>query len=61
MFVVGATQPSQFVNYGNTHPIILPRSGYWSTGWNYKEISEKAMNKDVGLLVMRADQSFSYQ
>ena len=52
MFVVGATQPAQFINIRQHTPhhfYLVP--GIGAQGGSIKEISEKAMNNDVGLLV----------
>lgn len=52
MFVIGATQPDEFVNIRQQTPdhfYLVP--GVGAQGGSIKEISEKAMNKDVGLLV----------
>jgi orotidine-5'-phosphate decarboxylase len=52
MFVVGATQAEQFVNIRNITPdhfYLVP--GVGAQGGSLKEISAKAMNKDVGILV----------
>ncbi|WP_207513277.1 orotidine-5'-phosphate decarboxylase [Longitalea luteola] len=52
MFVVGATQASEFSNIRALTPdhfYLVP--GVGAQGGSLKEISEKAMNKDVGLLV----------
>lgn len=52
MFVVGATQASEFTNIRAITPdhfYLVP--GVGAQGGSLKEISEKAMNKDVGLLV----------
>lgn len=52
MFVVGATQTEAFVNIRNILPdhfFLVPGVGF--QGGNLKEISEKAMNKDHGILV----------
>ncbi len=52
MFVIGATQSSEFVNIRKLTPdhfYLVP--GIGAQGGSLKEISEKAMNKDVGLLV----------
>ena len=52
MFVIGATQPDEFVNIRKIAPnnfYLVP--GVGAQGGSLKEISEKAMNKDCGLLV----------
>lgn len=52
MFVIGATQAEEFVNIRKITPdhfYLVP--GVGAQGGSLKEISEKAMNKDVGLLV----------
>ncbi|MGK2862770.1 MAG: orotidine-5'-phosphate decarboxylase [Chitinophagaceae bacterium] len=52
MFVIGATQSSEFINIRKLTPdhfYLVP--GIGAQGGDLKEISEKAMNKDVGLLV----------
>lgn len=52
MFVVGATQADEFVNIRRITPdhfYLVP--GVGAQGGSLKEISEKAMNKDVGILV----------
>lgn len=52
MFVVGATQPEEFVNIRSIIPdhfLLVP--GVGAQGGSLKDISEKAMNNDVGLLV----------
>jgi orotidine-5'-phosphate decarboxylase len=52
MFVVGATQASEFENIRKIVPhhfFLVP--GVGAQGGSLKEISKKAMNKDVGLLV----------
>lgn len=52
MFVVGATQAEEFVNIRTIVPdsfFLVP--GVGAQGGSLKEISEKAMNKEVGLLV----------
>lgn len=52
MFVVGATQAEEFTNIRKLAPdhfYLVP--GIGAQGGNLKEISEKAMNKDCGLLV----------
>lgn len=52
MYVVGATQASEFTNIRNIVPdhfFLVP--GVGAQGGSLKEISEKAMNKDIGLLV----------
>jgi orotidine-5'-phosphate decarboxylase len=52
MFVVGATQISEFVNIRSLLPdhfYLVP--GVGAQGGSLREISEKAMNKDGGLLV----------
>lgn len=52
MFVVGATQADEFINIRKLTPdhfYLVPGVGV--QGGSLKEISEKAMNKDVGILV----------
>lgn len=52
MFVVGATQPEEFLNIRKITPdhfYLVP--GVGAQGGSLKEISAKAMNKDVGILV----------
>ncbi|MFT3901620.1 MAG: orotidine-5'-phosphate decarboxylase [Niabella sp.] len=52
MFVVGATQPDWFTKIRELIPdhfLLVP--GVGSQGGSLKDISEKAMNKDCGLLV----------
>lgn len=52
MFVIGATQPDEFINirqHTPDHFYLVP--GVGTQGGSIKEISEKAMNKDVGLLI----------
>ena len=52
MFVVGATQAEEFVNIRRVLPehfFLVPGVGF--QGGSLKEISEKAMNKDCGILV----------
>lgn len=52
MFVVGATQAEEFVNIRKLTPnhfYLVP--GVGAQGGSLKEISEKAINKDCGLLV----------
>lgn len=52
MFVVGATQADEFVNIRQITPdhfYLVP--GVGAQGGSLKEISAKAMNKDVGILV----------
>jgi orotidine-5'-phosphate decarboxylase len=52
MFVVGATQPDEFLAIRKITPhhfYLVP--GVGAQGGSLKEISEKAMTKDVGLLV----------
>ena len=52
MFVVGATQPAQFLNirqHTPEHFYLVP--GVGAQGGSIKDISEKAMNSDVGLLI----------
>jgi len=52
MFVVGATQAEEFVNIRDIIPehfLLVP--GVGAQGGNLKDISEKAMNDDCGLLV----------
>jgi orotidine-5'-phosphate decarboxylase len=52
MFVVGATQASEFENIRNIIPdhfLLVP--GVGAQGGNLEEISKYAMNKDCGLLV----------
>ena len=52
MFVIGATQPDEFINIRKitTHHFYLV-PGIGAQGGSLKEISEKAMIKDCGLLV----------
>jgi orotidine-5'-phosphate decarboxylase len=60
MFVVGATQAEEFVNIRciiPEHFLLVP--GVGAQGGSLKEISEKAMNKDGGLLV-NASRSIIY-
>jgi len=52
MFVVGATQAEEFVNIREIIPdhfLLVP--GVGAQGGSLKDISEKAMNKDCGILV----------
>lgn len=52
MFVIGATQADQFINIRKITPdhfYLVP--GVGAQGGSLKEISEKAMNKDCGILV----------
>ena len=52
MFVVGATQAEEFVNIREIVPdhfFLVP--GVGTQGGSLKDISEKAMNKDCGILV----------
>jgi orotidine-5'-phosphate decarboxylase len=52
MFVVGATQADEFTNIRKLTPdhfYLVP--GVGAQGGSLKDISEKAMNKDVGILV----------
>ena len=52
MFVVGATQADSFINIRkltSDHFYLVP--GVGAQGGSLKEISEKAMNKDCGILV----------
>ena len=52
MFVVGATQAEEFVNIREIIPdhfLLVP--GVGTQGGSLKDISEKAMNKDCGILV----------
>ena len=52
MFVVGATQPEEFVNIRSIIPdhfLLVP--GVGAQGGSLKDISEKAMNSGCGLLV----------
>jgi orotidine-5'-phosphate decarboxylase len=52
MFVIGATQAEEFVNIRSLIPehfLLVP--GIGAQGGSLKEISEKAMNANVGLLV----------
>lgn len=52
MFVIGATQADEFVNIRKLTPhhfYLVP--GIGAQGGSLKEISEKTMNKDCGLLV----------
>ncbi len=52
MFVIGATQSDEFLNIRKIAPnnfYLVP--GVGAQGGSLKEISEKAMNKDCGLLV----------
>jgi len=52
MFVIGATQPDEFLNVRKITPehfYLVP--GVGAQGGSLKEISEKAMNKDCGILV----------
>lgn len=52
MFVVGATQANEFINIRRiipNHFLLVP--GLGAQGGSLQEISDKAMNKDCGLLV----------
>lgn len=52
MFVIGATQADEFINVRKITPdhfYLVP--GVGAQGGSLKDISEKAMNKDCGLLV----------
>ena len=52
MFVIGATQPEEFINIRSILPdhfFLVPGVGF--QGGSLKEISEKAMNKDHGILI----------
>lgn len=52
MFVIGATQADEFINIRKILPdhfFLVP--GVGAQGGSLEEISEKAMNKDIGLLV----------
>jgi len=52
MFVVGATQAGEFANIRKIVPdhfLLVP--GVGAQGGSLREISEKAMNRDIGLLV----------
>jgi orotidine-5'-phosphate decarboxylase len=52
MFVVGATQANEFTNIRTITPhhfYLVP--GVGAQGGSLKDISEKAMNKDIGILV----------
>ena len=52
MFVIGATQSEEFINIRNILPdhfFLVPGVGF--QGGSLKEISEKAMNKDYGILI----------
>ncbi|GAC1450105.1 MAG: orotidine-5'-phosphate decarboxylase [Chitinophagaceae bacterium] len=52
MFVVGATQADEFINIRKILPdhfFLVP--GVGAQGGSLKDISEKAMNKNIGLLV----------
>lgn len=52
MFVIGATQPNEFINIRKLAPnhfYLVP--GVGAQGGSLKEISEKAMTEDCGLLV----------
>jgi orotidine-5'-phosphate decarboxylase len=52
MFVIGATQANEFENIRKivpNHFFLVP--GVGAQGGSLKDISEKAMNGDVGLLV----------
>jgi orotidine-5'-phosphate decarboxylase len=52
MYVIGATQSDWFTNIRKLTPdhfYLVP--GVGAQGGSLKEISEKAMNKDVGILV----------
>ena len=52
MFVVGATQAEEFLNIRKITPdhfYLVP--GVGAQGGSLQEISQKAMNKDIGILV----------
>lgn len=52
MFVIGATQADEFTNIRNILPghfLLVPGVGF--QGGSLKDISEKAMNKDCGILI----------
>jgi len=52
MFVVGATQADEFINIRKMVPdhfFLVP--GVGAQGGSLQEISEKAMNTDIGILV----------
>lgn len=52
MFVIGATQPDEFINIRKIIPdhfLLIP--GVGAQGGSLRDISEKAMNKDCGILV----------
>lgn len=52
MFVIGATQSNEFINIRKLTPdhfYLVP--GVGAQGGSLEEISKKAMNKDIGLLV----------
>jgi orotidine-5'-phosphate decarboxylase len=52
MFVIGATQPEEFETVRKIIPhhfLLVP--GVGAQGGSLKDISEKAMNEDCGLLV----------
>lgn len=52
MFVIGATQADEFINIRKLLPdhfLLVP--GVGAQGGSLKDISEKAMNKDIGVLV----------
>ena len=52
MFVIGATQADEFINIRKMLPhhfFLVP--GVGAQGGSLQQISEKAMNKDIGLLV----------
>jgi orotidine-5'-phosphate decarboxylase len=60
MFVVGATQAEEFTNIRRIIPdhfLLVP--GVGAQGGSLKDISEKAMNKDCGLLI-NASRSIIY-
>ena len=60
MFVVGATQAEEFVNIRSIIPdhfLLVP--GVGAQGGSLKDISEKAMNKNCGLLI-NASRSIIY-
>ncbi|MFN5334481.1 MAG: orotidine-5'-phosphate decarboxylase [Bacteroidota bacterium] len=60
MFVVGATQADEFTNIRSIIPdhfLLVP--GVGAQGGSLKDISEKAMNKDCGLLI-NASRSIIY-
>ncbi|HRN57449.1 MAG TPA: orotidine-5'-phosphate decarboxylase [Agriterribacter sp.] len=52
MFVIGATRAEEFINIRNILPhhfLLVPGVGF--QGGSLKDIAEKAMNKDYGILV----------